>query len=1287
MTIAVPGYMESIFAGNLPNSPAGLTVDPTTGALIFTERSPNGILNRITLDRMLTTVTGDFTPTDKTYPFSGTDLRVADGFAYTVLSNGIDGELVRIDLTTGATQVLTSLPGFTEAGLDIVGNKLYITDGSGRANQLLEYDLSKNVSTPKIVNLPDQATGLKFDPARNRMYFAVAGSTENSGFYVADLTTGTYRSIASTPTGAGNFTIDPNGNFLYARVADKIQRISVNDGSVITFKSGLSFDDTADLTFGRSSSGAGGSLYVANGNSILEIAGFSAPPIPGSIGLPAANFVGTNGDDMLPFNGTGNQGDDAFAPGQGRDYVNGGNGTDLLIVDYSRNPYTNANGSFLPAGIQSHLNSFNGDSFNGSFRAVKDNTGQTDEINFNSIERFHVIGTNAGDSIAGGNRNDFLAGRGGNDMVWGGDGNDTLNGGSGNFDQVDGGLGTDLLIVDYLVSAPTSPMGATPILESATNPSQAGGYAGYFRFYNPVSGQVNRVEFTNIERFQIEGSNGHDNFRGTIADDIINSRGGDDRIEAGSGNDTVNGGEGNDDLKGNEGNDTFIAGLGDFDRVDGGEGNDVLVVDYLLTAAANPMGSVPLLNHYVVANPSPAGAGSYSGYFQLFDPTLNRSHRVEFTNLERFRIEGSNGADNLKGTIADDTILGRGGKDWIDAQVGNDNLNGGDGDDNLNGGDGNDTLNGGIGSQDRVAGGAGSDLLVVDYLPNIAGNPMAPPLFLDRIVTATLGGSYSGFFRVYNPSSGQVNRVEFVEIERFQIEGSQGHDILEGTIAHDVINGRAGDDRIEALLGNDALNGGEGNDSLNGGEGNDTLNAGMGDFDRVDGGTGSDLLVVDYLLNTGNPMAPPPNLNHSMNQTATGSYSGSFQLFDPNSNSVNRVEFINIERFRIEGSNGMDSLMGTIADDIINGRTGDDQIEGLAGHDVLNGGSGNDQIRGGEGNDSLYAGTGSFDQVNGGMGIDVLVVDYLLNAVTDPNAPHPAVQNNVSATEPGVYSGSFQFYDIVTNQSHQVNFQNIERFRIEGSNGANYLRGTIADDLINGYAGADQIESEAGNDSLTGGSGDDGLNGGAGIDRVVESGDVNFKLTNTQLTGNGLDSLTQIEQAHLTGGNGNNLLDASTFTLGTVWLNGQAGNDTLRGGNQANGLTGGTGHDLLVGGMGNNTFIGVSVAEGAGKGEVDTLVGGGKADTFCLADASQTYYNDRDAMTSGNNDFALIQAFQDGIDRIRLQGSAANYGVGAAGNGMNGTAIFLKTSGQDELIAVVEGVSGLNLTSKSFVYV
>ena len=75
-------------------------------------------------------------------------------------------------------------------------------------------------------------------------------------------------------------------------------------------------------------------------------------------------------------------------------------------------------------------------------------------------------------------------------------------------------------------------------------------------------------------------------------------------------------------------------------------------------------------------------------------------------------------------------------------------------------------------------------------------------------------------------------------------------------------------------------------------------------------------------------------------------------------------------------------------------------------------------------------------------------------------------------------------------------------------------------------------------------------------------------LTNITLTGLGTDTFTNIESAALTGGIGNNTLNASAFTLGSVTLDGGAGNDFLTGGSQNDTLTGSAGNDTLNGGLG-----------------------------------------------------------------------------------------------------------------------
>lgn len=72
------------------------------------------------------------------------------------------------------------------------------------------------------------------------------------------------------------------------------------------------------------------------------------------------------------------------------------------------------------------------------------------------------------------------------------------------------------------------------------------------------------------------------------------------------------------------------------------------------------------------------------------------------------------------------------------------------------------------------------------------------------------------------------------------------------------------------------------------------------------------------------------------------------------------------------GSNGDDSLTGTVGNDTINSGNGDDSVDG---------GSGNDSLNGGAGSDTLDGGSGS-DQLNGGSGSDTLIYNVSENLAT-----------------------------------------------------------------------------------------------------------------------------------------------------------------------------------------------------------------------------------------------------------------------------------------------------------------
>jgi Ca2+-binding RTX toxin-like protein len=87
---------------------------------------------------------------------------------------------------------------------------------------------------------------------------------------------------------------------------------------------------------------------------------------------------------------------------------------------------------------------------------------------------------------------------------------------------------------------------------------------------------------------------------------------------------------------------------------------------------------------------------------------------------------------------------------------------------------------------------------------------------------------------------------------------------------------------------------------------------------------------------------------------------------------------------RVKGGPGSDTLKGGSRGDDLDGELGDDTIDGGAGNDVLTGGLGTDTITGGSGADTISAGAGKDvikaqdgekDEINCGLGYDVVTAD------------------------------------------------------------------------------------------------------------------------------------------------------------------------------------------------------------------------------------------------------------------------------------------------------------------------
>jgi subtilisin family serine protease len=134
-------------------------------------------------------------------------------------------------------------------------------------------------------------------------------------------------------------------------------------------------------------------------------------------------------------------------------------------------------------------------------------------------------------------------------------------------------------------------------------------------------------------------------------------------------------------------------------------------------------------------------------------------------------------------------------------------------------------------------------------------------------------------------------------------------------------------------------------------------------------------------------------------------------------------------------------------------------------------------------------------------------------------------------------------------------------------------------------------------------------------------------------------------------------------------------------------LWGTTGSDTITGSTGNDRLAGVrstgSTAADMGAGQIDILTGQSGADVFLLGDARGVFYNDRINGNLGTGDYARINDFVSGIDKLQVKtGTSYLYKVSASSLSLywdrnNNGLLNSNGSSRDELIAVLQGVTSL----------
>lgn len=205
------------------------------------------------------------------------------------------------------------------------------------------------------------------------------------------------------------------------------------------------------------------------------------------------------------------------------------------------------------------------------------------------------------------------------------------------------------------------------------------------------------------------------------------------------------------------------------------------------------------------------------------------------------------------------------------------------------------------------------------------------------------------------------------------------------------------------------------------------------------------------------------------------------------------------------------------------------------------------------------------------------------------------------------------------------------------------LRGTAADDTLDGLGGMDFIWGLAGNDTLRGGVGDDRLWGDDGED-LVSGGEGHDQAWG----GTGADRLSgDAGSDTLRGDAGNDELDGGADQ---DVLYGDDGDDVIRGGEGVDQLFGGTGDDHLVAGDG-SAFTGDILRGGAGN---DLLEGGAGQDQLLGEEGS-------DVARGGDGDDILYDLSGDnvleggtGMDTLETGSGHDTLDGGAGDDRLNG---------------------------------
>ena len=430
----------------------------------------------------------------------------------------------------------------------------------------------------------------------------------------------------------------------------------------------------------------------------------------------------------------------------------------------------------------------------------------------------------------------------------------------------------------------------------------------------------------------------------------------------------------------------------------------------------------------------------------------------------------------------------------------------------------------------------------------------------------------------------------------------------------------------------------------------------------VNGTSGNDLIDINY---TGDPQGDRIDHNDAIfgnkgsNDDIVYAYGGNDTVKAGDANDT------------VYGGDGNDLIYGGSGNDALIGDAGNDTLVGDAGNNNDYGGTGNDNFVGGAGADTFWGGTDqdNLDYSKSGTGV---TVNLSTSTLSGGDAANDKIGSGIDGVIGSNYADSLTGFDqqgtasgdIFTNQFYGMGGNDTisglaGNDVIYGGDGNDLAYGGNDNDTVSGDAGNDTLYGDAGNDTVNGGDGRDSVFGGDGNDLIdTSSGDVNQRpdigypglypadtdVNNDKDTvdgGAGNDTIKTGDDADsIHGGDGNDLLDAG---MDNDTIFGDAGNDTIFGAEGADSIDGGAGDDLIYGGYGPDVPESVDIPDAtdlAPNNGLDLIHGGDGNDTVFGMDDKDTIYGDagNDSL-DGSNDNDLVYG-----------GSGADTLFGSEGN-------------------------------------